>query len=37
MLNVFVSERVQDLTGGEQTPTSAIPNLIPDLHIALRR
>ncbi|MBI2586247.1 MAG: caspase family protein [Rhodospirillales bacterium] len=37
MLNVYVSERVQDLTGGAQTPTSAIPTLIPDLHIALKR
>jgi uncharacterized caspase-like protein len=37
MLNVFVSERVQDLTGGEQTPTSAIPHLISDFHLALRR
>ncbi len=37
MLNVYVSERVQDLTGGAQTPTSAIPKLIPDLHIALKR
>lgn len=37
MLNVYVSERVQDLTGGLQTPALAIPKLIPDLHIALKR
>lgn len=37
MLNVYVSERVQDLTAGQQTPTMAIPKLVPDLHIALKR
>ena len=37
MLNVYVSERVKDLTSGKQTPTMALPSLIPDLHVALRQ
>ena len=36
MLRVYVSERVKDLTGGKQTPTAAIPSLVPDFHLALR-
>ena len=34
MLNVYVSERVRDLTGGRQTPTLAIPRLVADFQIA---
>ncbi|HME26806.1 MAG TPA: caspase family protein [Acetobacteraceae bacterium] len=34
MLEVYLSHRVQELTNGEQSPTSAKPKTIPDLAIA---
>lgn len=34
MLEVYLSHRVQELTNGEQSPTSAKPKTIPDLTIA---
>lgn len=33
-LEVYLSHRVQELTGGEQSPTSTKPKTIPDLVIA---
>ena len=35
MLNLYISERVKELTGGRQTPTSARPNTVSDFPIAL--
>ena len=37
MLDLYVSERVKELTGGNQTPTSAKPQTVPDFPIAIRR
>ena len=37
MLNLYISERVKQLTKGLQTPTSARPNTISDFPIALVR
>ena len=37
MLNLYLSERVKQLTGGKQTPTTTKPNTVPDFPIALRR
>lgn len=34
MLQVYVGDRVRDLTGGAQTPAIAIPNLVPDFPVA---
>ncbi|MBI4970125.1 MAG: caspase family protein [Rhodospirillales bacterium] len=34
MLQVYVGDRVRDLTGGAQTPAIAIPNLVPDFPLA---
>jgi len=30
MLELYLSERVKELTGGKQTPTTAKPNTVPD-------
>jgi WD40 repeat protein len=35
MLDVYVSERVKELTGGQQTPVSGKPLTLPDLRLAL--
>ncbi|HSS20367.1 MAG TPA: caspase family protein [Pyrinomonadaceae bacterium] len=37
MLDLYLSERVKELTGGRQTPTTAKPNTIQDFPIAVRR
>ena len=37
MLDLYLSERVKELTGGKQTPTTTNPNTVPDFPIALRR
>ncbi len=34
MLQVYVGDRVRDLTGGAQTPAISIPNLVPDFPVA---
>jgi uncharacterized caspase-like protein len=34
MLQVYVGDRVRDLTGGQQTPAMSIPNLVPDFPLA---
>ncbi len=36
MLDLYLSERVKQLTGGKQTPTTTKPNTVPDFPIALR-
>ena len=36
MLNLYVAERVKRLTEGRQTPTTAMPETIPDFPIALK-
>lgn len=37
MLELYLSERVKELTGGQQTPTTAKPATIPDFPIAIVR
>jgi WD40 repeat protein len=37
MLDLYISERVKELTGGRQTPTTAKPNTVPDFPVALRK
>jgi WD40 repeat protein len=37
MLDLYISERVKELTGGKQTPTTAKPNTVPDFPIAIKR
>ncbi len=37
MLDLYLSERVKELTGGKQTPTTAKPNTVPDFPIAVKR
>jgi len=37
MLDLYLSERVKQLTGGKQTPTTTKPNTVPDFPIAMRR
>lgn len=37
MLDLYLSERVKELTGGKQTPTTAKPSTIQDFPIALKR
>ena len=36
MLDLYISERVKELTGGKQTPTTAKPNTMPDFPIAVK-
>jgi WD40 repeat protein len=36
-LDFYISERVKALTGGKQTPTTAIPPTVPDFPMAMRR
>ena len=35
MLDVYISERVKELTGGKQTPTTTKPKTVPDFPIAI--
>jgi WD40 repeat protein len=37
MLDLYISERVKELTRGAQTPTTAKPNTVPDFPIALKK
>jgi len=37
MLDLYLSERVKELTGGKQTPTTTKPQTIPDFPIAVKR
>ena len=37
MLDLYISERVKELTGGKQTPTTAKPKTVPDFPIAVKR
>jgi hypothetical protein len=37
MLDLYISERVKQLTAGRQTPTTAKPQTVPDFPIALKR
>lgn len=37
MLDAFISERVKELTGGKQTPTTTKPKTISDFPIAVRK
>lgn len=37
MLDVYISERVKELTGGRQTPTTTKPETIADFPVAVRR
>jgi hypothetical protein len=35
MLDLYLSERVKELTKGQQTPTTTKPQSIPDFPVAL--
>jgi len=35
MLNLYLSDRVKELTKGQQTPSTAKPDTVPDFPIAL--
>jgi uncharacterized caspase-like protein len=37
MLDLYISERVKELTKGRQTPTTAKPQTIPDFPVAVKR
>lgn len=37
MLDLYLSERVKELTGGKQTPTTTKPETIPDFPIAVKK
>lgn len=37
MLDLYISERVKELTKGQQTPTTAKPQTVPDFPIALKK
>jgi len=37
MLDLYISERVKELTGGKQTPATAKPQTIPDFPLVLKR
>jgi hypothetical protein len=37
MLDLYISERVKELTRGQQTPTTAKPNTVPDFPVALKK
>jgi hypothetical protein len=37
MLDLYVSERVRDLTGGRQTPTTGKPLTVADFHLVESR
>jgi hypothetical protein len=37
MLDLYISERVKELTKGRQTPTTAKPQTIPDFPVAIKR
>jgi uncharacterized caspase-like protein len=37
MLDLYISERVKELTKGQQTPTTTKPQTVPDFPVALKR
>lgn len=37
MLDLYLSERVKELTGGRQTPTTAKPRTVPDFPVAVKQ
>jgi WD40 repeat protein len=37
MLDLYISERVKELTKGQQTPTTAKPQTVPDFPVALKK
>jgi hypothetical protein len=37
MLDLYISERVKELTKGKQTPATAKPKTIPDFPVALKK
>jgi len=37
MLDLYLSERVKELTGGKQSPTTTKPQTIPDFPVAMKR
>jgi hypothetical protein len=37
MLDLYISERVKELTKGKQTPATAKPQTIPDFPLVLKR
>ncbi|MEI6208825.1 MAG: caspase family protein [Desulfuromonadales bacterium] len=37
MLDLYLSEKVKELTGGKQTPTTTKPQTVPDFPVAVRR
>lgn len=37
MLDLYISERVKELTGGKQTPTTTKPANVPDFPVALKK
>jgi hypothetical protein len=37
MLDLYISERVKELTRGKQTPATAKPQTIPDFPLALKK
>lgn len=37
MLDLYISERVKELTAGNQTPTTAKPQTVPDFPVALKQ
>lgn len=37
MLDLYLSERVKELTGGQQTPTTAKPQSVRDFPVAVAR
>ena len=37
MLDVYISERVKELTKGQQTPTTTKPNTVPDFPVAVKQ
>lgn len=37
MLDLYISEKVKQLTKGQQTPTTTKPETVPDFPIAFKR
>jgi hypothetical protein len=37
MLNIYISERVKELTKGTQHPTMVSPQTVPDFPVAVKR
>jgi hypothetical protein len=37
IFDAYIKERVKELTGGQQSPTTVIPNSVPDFPIGVVR